>query len=1346
MASILRSSKFVRYIAGFARNVVVNTPRELDGNLVNSATAQCYCGAIPRTLATQTNTQHDQSLERRFKSLDQDVRKSGRISRRDIEDVLEEIRNARSATSSQSLLVIRCCGTLVPDELPEVRTKLVQEIWNTLIKLNLPMDVSHYNALLRVYLENEHPFSPTEFLKEMESRGIEPNRVTYQRLISRYCQDGDIEGSTKILEYMREKQMPVNENVFNALIFGHSQAGDMNSAHGILAVMAQAGLEPSADTYTTLLCGYARSGDMDKINALINECEQKEIYLLDKDYLDIVYSLATNGHEQYVPEILSKVKRTIGYNQDAINFILRLINKGKDETAFAILHTMLRSTKPDGTIMPVGNFFIRQLVKIDRDVDTVVSYSKRLEEHGMYEKGILLATEISLELGREELAYALMEQIKQQGYEIKQHFFWPLIIANASDKTGKGIVNVLKRMQSFDLIPSQETLRDWVLPNLNGSSSKVLSILRDANVSLGSSACGLVANLLLKNEISEAATIASSVNAYYVPELIRRPLTNALYATKDVNSYITILRQVYESLKKKTPPSEHQDYVDGPSVVGAYLVDICSARRNYVELIPEVLEHLVEQGLSITTTHAEILENKLGEQMTDHISDMLGRLTSGELTPAPLSKKPTYTPYYQMNVDQLEKLVQNLGSKGVETLGYKRRLLTLYHREINLEKMLELLEQIKQIPNFVVTAGIHAILMDTYAAHNQLDKALEHFNSIKEIEKDQFQIDESKLVRLAGLFVKNGKIEEAIKILEETPREKSTRGYSYTSLVWRVLNSLAEKGQAEDLERLFDTLIKNELADVTTVTLGPLIKVHLINNDLDAALKKFQWCVEQYQATPWKNELVCKLIEVEDADKLQKLTDLSTLVHGEINSLYDLVFAFVECGRIRQARKILETPGLQSRPQRINNACERFQQEGLVKPLEGLKDATRDLNHIDRSDIYYQLLLSYIKQDDPEKSLGLWTQMQEEDLAPTDQFLLKLGSFLQEKGHQVPFAIPQPKLKIKQRPVPKESIPQAAPSLPRSRQTIFRQNLVEGKLNDCLLAFSKSQDRVSVAEVSQLIERLIHQDRLDDAVGVTLELINKGSFPIQKIFRFLLNKVAAAGRVDDLNKIGSKLNTEVKRMVSFDNRLCHANIVAGKVEDYLEKLEQDIDNASSDNLENISSQFPRGGAYGILEKYPEYSDKFEKIAIKYAAKGIVGPLNVLWTKYFIDNVPEKTSHLWQTYLKDAPRIMFQKIIHTARETQDQELIKRLTDHLKISNVTPGAVGNAFSCYLDVLVAKNMTDEVVEVFERALTQVPIDNINRTAVLRVKEVYEKLGKPFEHPIPSKNKSTGQENEEF
>lgn len=143
-------------------------------------------------------------------------------------------------------MVIRCCGNLISEESPEKRTQLVQEIWNTFEKLgkfigntllhhaNKPfincihlgilLDISHHNALLRVYLENAHPFVPTKFLSGLEQRGIEPNRVTYQRLITRYCQTGDIEGATRILEFMREKGMPVNEIVFNALVLGHSEA------------------------------------------------------------------------------------------------------------------------------------------------------------------------------------------------------------------------------------------------------------------------------------------------------------------------------------------------------------------------------------------------------------------------------------------------------------------------------------------------------------------------------------------------------------------------------------------------------------------------------------------------------------------------------------------------------------------------------------------------------------------------------------------------------------------------------------------------------------------------------------------------------------------------------------------------------------------------------------------------------------------------------------------------------------------------------------------------------------------------------------------------------------------
>jgi leucine-rich PPR motif-containing protein len=77
----------------------------------------------------------------------------------------------------------------------------------------------------------------------------------------------------------------------------------MESAAGILGVMQQAGLEPSADTYTTLLCGYAKKGDIDAITETLEQCDAKDIQLLDRDYMDIIYSLAINNHLEHVDTV-----------------------------------------------------------------------------------------------------------------------------------------------------------------------------------------------------------------------------------------------------------------------------------------------------------------------------------------------------------------------------------------------------------------------------------------------------------------------------------------------------------------------------------------------------------------------------------------------------------------------------------------------------------------------------------------------------------------------------------------------------------------------------------------------------------------------------------------------------------------------------------------------------------------------------------------------------------------------------------------------------------------------------------------------------------------------------------
>lgn len=334
----------------------------------------------------------------------------------------------------------------------------------------------------------------------------------------------------------------------------------MDSANGILTVMTQAGLEPSADTYTTLMCGFAKKGDIATINQLMEECEQKEIYLLDKDFLDIIYSLAVNGHKEHVPEVLEKTRRAIGYSQDAINLILRLINKGQEEVAYLVLKTIPRGSRTDGTTIPLGNFFIKQMVKADRPIEKIIEYCELLEADKLYENGLSLATETSLKLAKDKLCYKLLDELKKRGQQIRQHFFWPLIMAKAHEKNEDGILEVLLEMRKHLPLISFETMRDYVLPNLSGKSSEIIGKLRTANISVATASSSLAIILLQKNDMEEAAIICSHASAFYSPELFRKPLTNAFYKTKDVKSYVRIVRMIFENLHRQELLDEKENW------------------------------------------------------------------------------------------------------------------------------------------------------------------------------------------------------------------------------------------------------------------------------------------------------------------------------------------------------------------------------------------------------------------------------------------------------------------------------------------------------------------------------------------------------------------------------------------------------------------------------------------------------------------------------------------------------------------------------------------------------------------------------------------------------------------
>lgn len=1189
-------------------------------------------------------------------------------------------------------------------------------------------------------------------------------------MISRYCQQGDIDGATQILEFMREKQLPVNENVFNALIMGHSNAEDLESATGIISVMAQAGLEPSADTYTTLLCGYARKGDIDAIVKHISTCEAKEIHLLDKDLLEIVYALAVNGHEDKIDSILSKVSKSIGYNQDAVNVILRLINKGHVNSAMAVLKTMPRNKRDDGEYTDAGSFVIRQLIKAGSSLEPILSICKELEDLNMHTKPLNIALEEALTQSKTDMAFKLLEEMKERGIEIRQHYFWPII---ASTKSESEMFKAVEKMNSqFGIEPNGQCVRDYIIPKINTQDyDKIVLALRNIGLSSANASTSTAYTAIKKNDLKSAANIMSSYSAYFAPVLFRKPILFALLASKDFESYGKVLRCVYEGIPRlqrvnarQMQDTENEDEIeDGTAVaseadgnyeklqseiMGSFVIDaLMNTRNNKMEVFEKILETLVANGLSIAANKAEVIQNYIGEKMTTEISTLLDKLTSGELEPVTLERRNIRFSNESMSSDNLERLINRIEEKGGNTKNMKKQLLIQAIRAKDLPKTEQLIEKLKS-EGYVLGSGVYALLFELYAMNNKIEEATKIFDQIR-AEDPEFTLDDIKTVRYIQALIETNRIDEAFKFMEANKRENipETGRFAYNSACWRILNVLAEKGDITTLNQVFNTMIENNFASANNVLLGPLIKVHVIKNEIKEAVDKFEEICTKYRSTPWKNELSCKLIQMEDAENLQRVTDLSTDVHGEVNSLYDLVFSFIECGRIRQARKILETPGLRMKSYtRINLMCERFVENGKQNILEGLVEATKDLNHIDRSEIYYNLLQTYIKEKASEKCLEMWTKMQEENISASDNFLIKLAEFLESEGMAVPFTKPAVIEEIaKKEPVKgDERYVRRRPesSVDDSAQYVLKmaiRNRNDEEVNDFIknADYLKEFETFTIFEKSKIIEALVRNERLPEATDLIFKLLNQKLFPRMNIFRFYLNRIASKGENETIDKVGQFLDEDMKRELSFDNRYCHSFVSQGKVEDYLTRLENEVENIKTEeDIKQAEFRFPRGGAIGLLEASPNTVDRFEALSKKYAEHRIIGPMNVLWIYHFIHGDTEKADKIFKEYLSSSPRLMFHRIIQFAREKNDIAIAEKLIGILKnASHVTEGAIGNVYSALIDIQVSNGTVTEILETVKKAVDSVCLENINVTALTRAKYCVESAGKTFPYKIPDK-----------
>ena len=71
----------------------------------------------------------------------------------------------------------------------------------------IPTTVMNHNAVLRMHRKYGHKFNPNQVLKDIGVQDITPDKETFHYLISRLCQQGNIDGVSKVLQMTNKVYM-----------------------------------------------------------------------------------------------------------------------------------------------------------------------------------------------------------------------------------------------------------------------------------------------------------------------------------------------------------------------------------------------------------------------------------------------------------------------------------------------------------------------------------------------------------------------------------------------------------------------------------------------------------------------------------------------------------------------------------------------------------------------------------------------------------------------------------------------------------------------------------------------------------------------------------------------------------------------------------------------------------------------------------------------------------------------------------------------------------------------------------------------------------------------------------
>ncbi|XP_022646972.1 leucine-rich PPR motif-containing protein, mitochondrial-like [Varroa destructor] len=1212
------------------------------------------------------------SLDSKLTIMDQYVRRCGRITRMSLEEAIKKGKEQGGLNSTQTLQLLRATGAFTRECSPEARTALTETVW----KLANPkqLDISHYNALLQAYLENNTAFDPQTFLVQLKDAGVAPNRVTYQRLIQRFCDVGDVAGASKVIEFMKSERIPVSERVFNALIKGHVLTGDLESANKVLEAMTAAELHPSSETFTVFASSLIEKGFATKAFETIEGHN-----LSDEQILRLAKAFALKDDIESVKKVISKLPRSIGFGQDIINACFEILSHKK----LAVAEIIFNHLPYDPSQGPSGNYFISQMVKSGLSLPDVTNFCNKLKEQGKNDDGLVTATHTSLQSADRSTCIDYVKLMSSNGYPLRPHMFYPIICKATHEAE---IWDTLREMHSLKVPMSEELLIDYVLPRVNcEDSEKIIKKLLEAGCFLQRAVYYLAKYFLIEGQVDKCLALLNENDCPLTGSLITVAANMA--TPKNIGKSVQVLNKVFEN---QAPSKNARD------LVGEFLRAVPNdtfneavgqvARQKQLQIGRTSYEQLLKRGDCVRALHINMVEDEALSQPSKYYRER--------------------RPIQPMATEEMEKRLRVLETQNADWHGLACRLLIAYSREREFDKVDKMLQKLE---NQELSGSVLASLIDLNVYKGDLQTALKYYTQVKKLEN--FVVDDFKVINLAALSVQEGHFAEAKDILNSHGFKDITDNCQQSAM--RLVRATVEKNGIEEALKLVDEQV-SKFSVITPSILGPIMKASLDKGDVNESLALFKNIANRYRVTPMKREFIIQLIAADANEVIDEVCAVSSELYGSFSTKIDLSTYYAECELFDKARELLRKCPLNRVQRRIESLCEGFVERKQVKELEAFVRLIAEFGY-NQDELYYLLMRGYCRDDNIDKALEQWTRAQEENIILSNRTLRYLARVLERNGREVPFVVPS------------EFEPPAADNFENATSNNFNSILKHSVAEAVKFREESLKDGrpLTVFDESNLIAALTEDNQLKTALKIFREYLQaykEGDMHLRsRTIRLLLSALAQEKMVDDLISLRPLLSDKLRKIYAYDDMMCNAYVAAGRISECLDILDK----------VPITETAGHGWINAVLDSHPDALGRICEVAKRLARdEKNLNMLRLIWTHLFSDGKYDEADALMAEFPQiPEQNLSVKRILSRMRENKDEVMSARLLAVLK-EKVQPKRVyAIALSAHIDILLEKGLVEEAQKQLKDASADgfdvntchaKTLDTLKRELALQGKEV--------------------------